>query len=184
MNDALVSAQVGEVDKIDLKVTNGLAGVYDSLAYRVHEIEKHVHNREYWYAKDGGDNYFSPTSLTSWQVQAGTSGAFGTPLQISNGDEIESGDVDKYYDPHRIFVTAVSATGKLYRVQFLYGTGVVGDATVLTEVPVFVPATVKSGPIEVIADRIACNNKLWVKIPCETDSATLDFIIGIHVYEG
>ena len=37
-----------ETDKIDQAVTDGLAGTSNSLAYRVHEIEKHFHGREFW----------------------------------------------------------------------------------------------------------------------------------------
>jgi len=173
--------QVGEVDKIDLKALNTIhASAENSLGWLVQHINAAIHGTEIWYGKDGVDNYLSPTSMTRWQPQAGTSEAFGTPLQISNGDEIEGGDPDKHYDAHRIFATAVSALGKVYRIQFLYGTGVVGDATLLTEMLLFAPAVIKSGPIDTHAPGIDCNNKLWVKIACETDNATIDFLIGIH----
>lgn len=35
--------------KIDNLATDGLTGVANSPAYRVHEIEKHFHNDELWY---------------------------------------------------------------------------------------------------------------------------------------
>jgi len=34
--------------KLDSAPTDGLSGVSNSLAYRVEEIEKHLHNRERW----------------------------------------------------------------------------------------------------------------------------------------
>lgn len=38
-----------ETDKIDSAATDGLEGTSNSLAYRVHEIEKHLHNRgRFW----------------------------------------------------------------------------------------------------------------------------------------
>ena len=44
----VISAQVGEVNKIDFKAVNGLEGVEHSLGYIVNEIEKHFHNREWF----------------------------------------------------------------------------------------------------------------------------------------
>ena len=40
-------------DTADSKATVGLLGVTNSLAYRVHEIEKHFHNRERWIGISG-----------------------------------------------------------------------------------------------------------------------------------
>ena len=37
-----------ETAKIDSLATNGLNGVNNSLAYRVHEIENHFHSVERW----------------------------------------------------------------------------------------------------------------------------------------
>ena len=42
-------ARLGTADSIDGDVTLGLAGTTNSLAYRVHEIEKHLHNSEVVY---------------------------------------------------------------------------------------------------------------------------------------
>ncbi|GAG06645.1 unnamed protein product, partial [marine sediment metagenome] len=39
----------GYTEKIDNLASLGLAGVSNSLTYRVHEIERHFHNNEYWY---------------------------------------------------------------------------------------------------------------------------------------
>lgn len=170
--------------KIDNEAVNGLAGVSNSLAYKVHGIEKHFHNSELWYGAAAGDGYFDTTVLTEFQVTASNTGFDGTELQISNGDEIELGDATKYYDIHEILVTATSAANKVQKIQFLYGTGAVGAATVASEIGFFVPAAGKSAAIEMIMPRITCNNKVWVKAFSETNSATIDFIIGIHTYPG
>ena len=169
---------------VDQIAVDGLSGTHNSLAYKVHEIEKHFHNREQWFGKSAGDTYYDPASFTEWQVAAGESEAYGTAVQISNGDEIESGSATKYYDMHKVLVTAVSAANKVYKLQVLYGTGVVGDATIATEIVGFFPATGKSDSINFMMPRITCNNKVWVKAACETDGATLDFIVGLHVYPG
>ena len=176
--------QIGTIRRIDEAAVLGLSGTRNSLAYKVHEIEKHFHGREYWYGKSAADTFLDPASLTEWQVVAGNSEAYGNAIQISNGDEIESGSATKYFDMHKILVTAVSAASKIYKVQFLYGTGVVGAATIATEVVGFFPASGKSSAINFMMPRIACNNKMWVKAACETDGGTLDFIVGLHTYIG
>ena len=170
--------------KVDEKAVLGLLGIHNSLAYKVHEIEKHFHNREHWFGKSAVDTFLDPDVLTEWQVTAGDGSAFGDAIQLSNGDEIESGSATKYYDMHKILVTAVSATSKIYKLQFLYGTGVVGDATIATEVVGYFPATGKSAAIPFIMPRITCNNKVWIKAACETNGGTIDFIVGLHIYQG
>lgn len=167
-------------DKIDGLAVNGLGGVSNSLAFKVHEIEKHFHNREYWYGSSGSNTL--AVNLTEFQVEAGTSEAYGTGLQISDGTEIESGSTTKKYDMHKILVTAVSASNKVYKLQFLYGTGAVEAATVATEIVGYFPATGKSAAIPFIMPRVTCNNKMWVKAACETNAATLDFLVGLHIY--
>ena len=42
------------LEKIDNLAVDGLNGVNNSLAYKVHEIEKHFHNVEYWVGDGGG----------------------------------------------------------------------------------------------------------------------------------
>ena len=55
------------VNKIDAVATSGLAGVSNSLAYRVHEIEKHFHNYERWFGKSADQSGVNPwaTSLST-----------------------------------------------------------------------------------------------------------------------
>ena len=43
----------GATSKLDDQAVNGLSGVEDSLAYKVHEIEKHLHNNEKWFGLAG-----------------------------------------------------------------------------------------------------------------------------------
>ena len=174
-------------DKIDDAAVDGLSGTKNSLAYKVHEIEKHFHGREYWYGKDSADTFFNATSATAWQMaSSATINTFGPSIQLSNGDEIESGDPTKYYDLHRIYVKAASVQDKVYRIMFTYATGgTAGQAAVLTET-LYVKADNKidSSPVEIQGPRIACNNKLWGQVACETGSGTIDILVGLHIYAG
>ena len=163
--------------KIDSATTDGLSGTSNSLAYRVHEIEKHLHGKEYWFG-DGGSNDLAE-NLTEIQATAGTSEAYGTALQIHDGSDLGYG---AKLDAHRILVTAVSATSKVYKLA-IYSGASAGGLTFLTAVVGYFPAaTGKSNPIELMMPRVNYTEKLWVKLACETNSATMDFLIGTHFY--
>jgi len=169
----------------DLKEVQGIAGTHDSLAYKVHEIELHLHTGEQWYGKSGADNYLLRYGLVPFQLAAGTSSNFGSEVQLSNGDEIEGGSSSIYYDLHRIFVCTTNQNDKNFLIQFWYGTGLFAAATWLTEVPFrSAAASERSSPVEIQCERITCNNKLWARCACETDSKTIDIIIGVHTYPG
>ncbi len=43
--------QGGGEPRVDQRTTNGLLGVSNSAAYRIHEIERHFHGRERWFGK-------------------------------------------------------------------------------------------------------------------------------------
>lgn len=172
------------VRKIDSNAVLGLSGVANSLAYKVHEIEKHFHNSEQFFGKDGGDNYLNRDSITPWQITSGAGEAYGAELQISDGTEIEGGSATKKFDFHRLFITGVGEIDDTYKIQIWYGTGLFGAATLLTETLFRASsATFESVPIDIMSPRIACNNKIWLCCKCTSDAETIDFLIGVHTYD-
>ena len=174
----VVSAQ-GYGLKIDGAAVSGLAGTSNSLAYRVEEIEKHFHNREYWYGRDPGDTFLKENGMVPWQVLAGAADAFGDWLQLSNGDEIVAGPM---YDPHKILVVTTSVASKIYYLQL--GTGAGGAQTVLTTLAMYPAASLRQSAIEIRCPRVSKLAKLWARCACDTDAGTLDFVLGLHVYAG
>ena len=62
-----------DVNKIDAEAVNGLMGTVDSLSYKVHEIEKHLHNWERWLGLAavpvGETHRFDIDSMTPFQMQ-------------------------------------------------------------------------------------------------------------------
>lgn len=173
-----------ETDKIDKAPADGLAGVSGSLAFEVEEIEKHFHNSELWYGKDPGDSLLLQDGLAPWTLTAGSGEAFGTELQLSDGTEIEGGSAIKKFDFRKIEIDTASQNSNVYLIQVWAGTGAFGAATVKTTVR-FRSGTgaCRGGPIIIMMPRLTCNNKLWMKLKCETDGATLDLAIGGHVYD-
>lgn len=171
--------------KIDNQATDGLNGVHNSLAYRVHEIEKHFHSPEYWYGRDATDGYLLLDGLESWTVTAGTGEAFGAAVQISDGTEIESGSSTKKMDIHRILFTDISKADTTYVMIIRYGTGTFALSERLTSLAIRVGSlTNESTPVEIMAPRIACNNKIWVQTKSQTNNETLSFMVGVHTYVG
>ena len=169
----------GNPSKIDNVATEGLDGTENSLAYRVGEIERHLHGRGYWFGKDPGDTFLLEDGLTAWQLTAGSGEAYGDWVQLSDGDEITAGE---YWDPHLIHVKAASAASKLYYVQF--GTGESGSQVVTGMVSFLPAATLRQASETVQSARIAVTSKVWARCKCETNAATIDFVVGGHVYEG
>jgi hypothetical protein len=116
--------------KIDDLATNGLAGVNNSLAYRVHEIEKHFHN----VGKVFG---FTTTNLVQYGLNPvviiGGQQVWGTELMIYDGTTIESGSSVKKFDLHELMLTNVSNADRPTYLHFMYGsTGTPVAATIQT----------------------------------------------------
>lgn len=177
-----------DTDKIDSEATLGLLGVANSLAYRVHEIEKHFHSEEHWYGDDGGGGGSTATNLTEWQLVAGAGLAYGAEVAILDANDVSAADFSftpVKFDLHRVFVTDQSVVDKLYMIQFWGGATTFGAATLLSEVP-FRAGTNKSevSPIPLQMPRQAVASKVWARAKCETNAGTLDFIIGVHAYAG
>lgn len=180
--------QSGEIEKIDDLAVDGLLGVENSLAYKVNEIEKHFHSIERWFGDDGDNTASTTNNLTEFQCTAGTGEAYGTEVLIMAANDIAAGDfvfTPAKFDLHRILFTAASANDKNYMLQFWGGTGAFGAAALLSEIPYKKGATVTEIiPMPVQMARVPVTYKVWARVKCETNGATIDFLVGIHAYEG
>lgn len=178
--------------KIDDMATSGLAGVHNSLAYRIHEIERHLHGYERWFELAGtpvAETHRADAAGTGagiFQIDAGNA-AYGSWLQILGSTDTPVAAGSAYFDLHRLLITATERNF-LYVVQLAFGA--TGDAAVTagayTEV-VFLPASnqVDSGPVDIMSRRIAAGTKVWARCICPgQDTATLNFVFGLHEYEG
>lgn len=109
----------GHTLKIDGAAVNGLSGTADSLAYKVHEIEKHIHNSEQVFGSNSG--FVAADTPVKFTVIGGNN-AWGTELHIHGGDVIESGSSTKKFDLNRLYIASVSTADKISVLEFLYGT--------------------------------------------------------------
>jgi hypothetical protein len=189
------------VNKIDGLATLGLAGVSNSLAYRVHEIEKHFHNDERWYGKSADQSGVNPwaTSLsaagmrTSFRATSGSS-AFGADANDEalcwgvNDTLSIAGVTMTKLDFHEIFVTASSVT-TIWYLRIIYGSGTMADAITAGQfscLPLVADAA-QNGSIDIIIPimmpRVTIGtHKIWIQGKNATDNATIDFLIGVHGY--
>ena len=190
--NVLIKAQT---DKIDSLATDGLLGVNNSLAYRVHEIEKHFHNQECWRGKKAAQ------TATEWADDV------LTPFQCISGNNDYGSDPDDEalvlgvddtpfilgrvkFDAHRIFIDDVSSS-TLYKMRFIWGTGTMADAITAGQFSCIhlkfdgIGSTSASFPVDVKMPRLNSGvDKLWAQCWNVTDNATVDFLIGIHEYQG
>ena len=177
--------------KIDGLATDGLLGVADSLAYRVQEIENHLHGQERWFGKKAvptATDWGDLASLAPYRAISGN-GDFGSDpndeaLVIGLDDTpVTAGMVS--FDFHRIMVTAASnATDWVLRI--IHGEGTMADAEAAGHYSdVMIQEAKKGTPVNVMMHRTECAMcKIWVKAKNATNNATIDFFVGLHEYEG
>lgn len=183
---------IEDVARIDSATTLGLEGVHNSLAYRVMEIERHTHSYARWLGlatvPSGETHRADPaaTAASAFQIDAGSS-AYGAWVQVlgSSDTPLLAGSV--YFDLHRLLVTTTERSSP-YVMQVAFGETAAGALTAgtYTEI-VFAPASnlVNSGPIDLQSRRHLSGTKVWARCICPGQAtATLDFYIGIHEYEG
>lgn len=183
-----------ETQKIDSAATSGLSGVYNSLAYRVHEIEKHFHGYEKWFgsaAIPAGETHNADLINGASSVFTLTSGNsdWGAWLQLLGSSDTPAVTSKKYFDPHRIEVRTTSSTAP-YFIQLVSGESAGLAANIAAGLYTIFPYTAASmandsGPAEMMFPRIAAGTKLWARTLCIGENAkTITFYIGIHEYEG
>ena len=103
---------------IDEEAVLGLSGTVNSLAYRVHEIEKHFHNSERVF---GNNTWMTEDYPVKFTVTGGNN-AWGTELMLYAGDTLESGDIVKKFDLNTLYIASVSTQDVISVLEFLYGT--------------------------------------------------------------
>ena len=177
-----------ETDKIDGATTDGLAGTANSLAYRVHEIEKHFHNRGRFWGATGAPDETNAIAATVTVPFVAVSGAntWGTAIPILGTADNPVLATDTKFDAHLILVTDTDHATP-YRFRIIYGTGTSADAITAgqwTE-KMFITATgpFSSGvPVSVIMPRVDVGSKLWVQVWNNTNGSNVDFFWGAHGY--
>jgi len=174
-------------DRIDNASTLGLSGVSNSLAYRVGEIERHLHSHERWYGVAGTPSATHKADqvakdIASFQIDAGND-AYGAWVQL-----LGSADTAYKYDLYEISVTAVERASTVHFVQIAFGA--TGDAAVTAgDYTEFIyrsgAAITREAPVTFQTRRHAAGTLAWARcLAYDSDTGTLNFYFGMHYYEG
>ena len=180
-----------ETDKIDSAVTSGLAGTSNSLAYRVHEIEKHVHNRaRRWGATAAPDETNAiEANVNRPFVAISGNNAWGAAIPIiGTADAPVPAPDNARFDLHHLMIVDVDDT-TVYRIRIIYGTGTSADAIAAGQWTEFMfmagtgPKTTGAA-MEVMMPRVAVGAKCWASVWNASNLSEVDFFIGVHGYAG
>ena len=184
------------VNKIDGDAVDGLTGTNNSLAYKVHEIEKHFHGPEILlgisanqagndWALEGTTNFFSAVSGND--VYGADANDEAKVIGTDDGP-YKTGMVK--FDLHRIFIVTLD-DDDLYFVRIVWGTGTLAAAVTAKQYSELAvannPAGSKAGgvPVEVMMPRLTYGtDKVWIQCRCATDNSEMDFFVLLHEYAG
>jgi len=118
-----------DIRKIDALAVDGLSGVANSLAYKVHEIEKHFHNDGKIY---GNTSNAMAADVPIVFTVTGGDNAWGTELLLTDGTVIGGGSGTTKFDLHRMYITAATAANKNSIIHFIsnvFGTPITSVST-------------------------------------------------------
>lgn len=180
-----------ETEKIDGAAVDGLSGVGNSLAYKVAEIERHLHSGARWFETAAVPD---PTDHVADAIGSG-GGAFqldsgnqtwGSWVQILGATDTPTVEGKTHFDPHLMSIEDNERAGT-YFIQFTRGAS--GDAGLAagnyTELAFDLTSKAGGVIVPVQTGRAPVGSLLWAR--CMTpafDTGTIDIYIGLHEYEG
>jgi len=181
-----------DIPKIDSEAAEGLLGIQDSVAYQVHEIERHFHVEERWWGAVAVPDEINAIEANVDRPFAAISGvnAWGTAIPIlgTADDPTALGGVS--FDPHRIMVVDMSENADVWRIRFIWGTGTSAAAIAAkqwTEVMIISMVSkikdIGGSPVEMRCPRIPVGYKMWCQV-WNAAADTLSFFYGVHGYPG
>ena len=186
-----IAAVQTEADKIDLAAVDGLTGVINSLAYRVHEIERHLHSGARWFESAAApvlETHIADmigSGSGPFRLDAGND-AWGAWVQILGSEDTPTVVGKSYFDPHQVIIEDVERANT-YFVQMTRGeTGDAGFAAGYYSEWVYAATNTKDSAImQVQTGRAPAGSKLWARCMCPgVDTGWMDIYFGLHEYEG
>ena len=184
---------VDSSNRIDSEAVGGLSSVYNSLAYRVAEIERHFHGRERWWGALAAPDETNAIEANVTRPYVAASGAdtWGVAIPVVGTDDAPAQAADVYFDVHRLMIVDLDDETDPWRIRLIYGTGTsaaaigAGQWTEMIVESNAVPGNrAGASPVEVMMPRVAAGTKLWAQVWNNTNLEELSFFVGVHGYEG
>ena len=180
-----------ELAKIDNLATEGLLGTANSLAYRIHELERHFHSGARWFEAatvPAGETHIADSigdGAGAFRTDAGNDD-WGAWVQIlgSSDTPVKTGMVK--FDPHQ-FIIENSERAFTHFIQVTRGASGAAGFAAGTYTEFIYSATVQKDTsiIKMQSGRAPVESKLWARCKCPgQNTGWLDFYFGIHEYEG
>lgn len=191
MPTSWISEWAPDIEKIDSLATDGLAGTVNSLAYRVMEIEKHLHSSGSWFGAavtPSGETHVADRlgpGVVSFELDAGNE-TWGSWVQVLGSSDTPARTAQVYFDPHEILVEDTEHVAT-YFVQMARGdSGAAGLAAgTYTEFVLGSDGNRFKGITRVQTGRAPAGSKLWARcLAVSQNTSKLKFFIGIHEYAG
>lgn len=179
-----------EFNKIDKKAVDGLLGTEDSLAYKVHEIERHVHSYEHYFGlaavPNGEIHRADHMIMTPFQMDAGND-TWGSWLQILGSSDTPHVGAAAKFDVNRLYISDVETDTNKTLIQIGYGSSgaVALAADDITEIFCTPAKNARQDPYHIQGQRQSAGTKCWIR--CWVDgqnTSTVDFHFSFHEYEG
>ena len=180
----------GDVSKIDSAPTDGLLGVPNSTAYRVHETEKHFHSRGRFWGATAAPNETNAIDANVDRPFVAVSGAddWGVAIPICGTADVPVPAGLVKTDAHRLLVTDTDHSTP-YRMRLIYGAGTSAEAIAAEQwsEEMFITASgpfLSGTPVNFQMPRINVGDKLWSQAWNATNGSEVTFFWGCHGYVG
>ena len=192
--DSIVDDITIDTSKIDDVAVSGLLGTVNSLAYRVHEIERHFHSRDKWFgvaASPSAETHVADRiggGIVAFTLTAGNND-WGSWVQILGSSDTPVVAGNAYMDASEILITGTNSTNP-YAIQIaccessglaaLVASEQMSEAVYIASTNLF-----DSGVQPIKTVRIPTGTKVWARTVCVgSNGSTLSFYFGLHEYEG
>lgn len=179
--------------KIDNQAVDGLEGTNNSLAYKVHEVERHLHSYERWMAAAAvpvGETHVADRisdSVTPFQVDGGNN-TWGAWVQILGSTDLPVMVGRVKFDPHEILISNIEKVNTIHFLQIGFGASgaaalASGDYTELVLKSAAVATERQTKRLQTRRKNV--DTKVWARVWATGQaSGKIDFFYGLHEYEG
>lgn len=155
------------------------------------EVAEHFHTKGRWFGRSAlqaGNDWAKQDTLGVYLITSGDN-TWGVDAadttKVIGSDDTPTAAGNKYFDMHKIFVSASTSTS-LWKIRFVWSDTNFADGLAAGNYSesIFMVASAASrlSPVDIWMPRLPSGTKVWAQGWNATDNATLSFLVGIHEY--